>query len=351
MTYRRILPVFHTALALFLLVFSGAILSAQEALSEVTIQEAASRLGAALYWDPLAGAGILVRDGHQMSFRAGQDMALLDYKDVIRIQSPVAKNGAVYAGSEFLRQAEEFFLSRTPPMLYRVGAILIDPGHGGRDSGAVGSHIINGKAINVVEKDIALKISLDLESRLKSIYPDKQIILTRRGDTYPTLEERVEMANSVSLKEHEAIIYISMHANAAFDKEASGFEVWYLTQNYRRTIISEGEDEDILPILNSMMEEEFTTESVLIAKFIMDELQTQIGDKTVNRGIKEEEWFVVRNANMPSVLIEVGFVSNPAESLLLTDENYLRKITTGVYNGLVSFITHFERSRGFTNGE
>ncbi len=97
-----------------------------------------------------------------------------------------------------------------------------------------------------------------------------------------------------------------------------------------------------------MMEEEFTTESVLIAKFILDELDREIGAQSGNRGLKEEEWFVVRNANMPSVLIEVGFVSNPEEAVLLNDAGYLRKITTGIYNGLAAFIVHFERSRGFT---
>ena len=66
------------------------------------------------------------------------------------------------------------------------------------------------------------------------------------------------------------------------------------------------------------------------------------------RGLKEEEWFVVRNANMPSVLVEVGFVSNPEEALLLSDRNYLRKIALGIYNGVSSFVTHFEHSRGFT---
>ncbi len=82
----------------------------------------------------------------------------------------------------------------------------------------------------------------------------------------------------------------------------------------------------------------------------MDSLATQIGDTSKNRGIKEEAWFVVRNARMPSVLVELGFVSNPAEAALLADPAYLQRCALGIYNGLVSFISYFEGSRGFTQG-
>lgn len=97
------------------------------------------------------------------------------------------------------------------------------------------------------------------------------------------------------------------------------------------------------------MEEEYTTESILIAKFIMDGIAAQVGNLSSARGIKAEEWFVVKNSNMPAVLIEVGFLSNEKEALLLADNSYLQKMSLGIYNGLSAFVTHFERSRGFTN--
>jgi len=99
---------------------------------------------------------------------------------------------------------------------------------------------------------------------------------------------------------------------------------------------------------NGLTEEEYTTESIMIAKFIMDGLQSQIGSESKSRGIKAEEWFVVKNALMPSVLIELGFVSNEAEAKKLNDDKYLKKATLGIYNGITAYITHFERSRGFT---
>ena len=69
------------------------------------------------------------------------------------------------------------------------------------------------------------------------------------------------------------------------------------------------------------------------------------------RGIKAEEWFVVRNSNMPAVLVELGFLTNQKEGLLLKDESYLQKLSLGIYNGLSAFVTHFERSRGFTGSK
>ncbi len=106
--------------------------------------------------------------------------------------------------------------------------------------------------------------------------------------------------------------------------------------------------EDIAPILNVMLEEEFTTESILLARDIMDGLNTNIGTESPNRGVRAEEWFVVRNARMPSVLVETGFVTNPEEASLLSSEDYLRRLSDGIYTGIVNFVQYFESMKGPT---
>jgi len=310
---------------------------------------AANNLNALVYWDPLAGNGIMQKNGHQISFRVGERIVLLDYTKLLLTDPPLLMDNILYFSDSFIKAAEELFSTQSNDVNFRVGAILIDPGHGGKDPGAVASHTIGGKKITIQEKDIALTTALELHSLLSASYPDKKILLTRSTDIYLSLEERVDIANSVKLQDNEAIIYVSIHANAAFDKKAGGYEVWYLSPGYRRSVLSDsGVDKDLLPILNSMMEEEYTTESILIAKFILEGLNTQIGKQMVNRGIKEEEWFVVRNAHMPSVLVELGFITNLQDAGLLNDKTYLRKTALGIYNGLGAFITHFEQSRGFT---
>ena len=205
--------------------------------------------------------------------------------------------------------------------------------------------------MNLVEKDINLNVGLKLRDYLKKAYPDKQILMTRSKDIYLSLNQRTEIANSVKLKDNEAILFVSVHVNSNFNESASGYEVWYLSPGYRRQVLnakSAGEEKSLLPILNSMMEEEYTTESILIAKFILDGITAQVGSQTNSRGIKAEEWYVCKNSNMPSVLIELGFVTNKNEAVLLADDKYLQKLSFGIYNGLQAFVTHFERSRGFT---
>ncbi len=235
--------------------------------------------------------------------------------------------------------------------MFKVGAILIDAGHGGKDPGALKTYKINGKDVTIQEKDINLKVAKLLGERLKTAYPDKQIILTRDKDIFLTLQERTEIANNVKVKPDEAVLFISVHVNSSLNKTSSGYEVWYLSPGYRRTVLdkSSTDDSSLFPILNSMLEEEYTTESIMIAKFIMDGLESQIGNESKARGIKAEEWFVVKNSNMPSVLIELGFVSNEKEALLLNNDTYLKKAALGIYNGIAAFITHFERSKGFTS--
>ena len=101
--------------------------------------------------------------------------------------------------------------------------------------------------------------------------------------------------------------------------------------------------EDIAPIINIMLEEEFTTESIILAQKVYQRMDRIIGDRSPARGIRAEEWFVVRNAKMPSILIEVGFVTNKSEALLLSQAGYLRQIADAIYNGVCDFIEHFEQ--------
>ncbi len=358
MTAQRFKPILQYYFLLNILVFVLPCIAGAESAktgetqtSRVSLTDAAAKLGAQLFWNPLSGEITLSKNGHLVNFKSGEALVLFDYHELALLDAPEQNSLGIFLSRAFTDRLETFFNTLPPPVSYRVGAILIDPGHGGKDPGAVGKTTINGKTVDLAEKDIVLKVAKDVFTRLTNLYPDKKILLTRNGDSYPSLADRVEMANSVKLGSHEAILYISIHANSAFNKKSSGFEVWYLSPDYRRTVLSNSGDEssEILPILNSMMEEEFTTESILIAKSIMDELDAKIGKQSQNRGIKEESWFVVRNARMPSILVELGFISNTEEAKLLSDQDYLQKCASGIYNGITVFISHFEGSRGFTS--
>jgi N-acetylmuramoyl-L-alanine amidase len=321
--------------------------------------------GAELHWDPLFRAGTLSAAGHKIAFGAGlpgeNGAVILDGRDILTLPLPYTEQGALRFPEPFvstlrdtLRDTLGTGRARLPEEelpRFRIAAIVVDPGHGGKDSGAVGSHAIDGKTLKAVEKDITLQVSRQVHARLAAAYPDKRVLMTRTGDTFPTLEDRVSFAHDIPLKDDEAIIFISVHANSSFNTKARGYEVWYLNPDYRRTVIDRdksGDSADILSIRNDMLEEEFTTESIIMARSILSGLDEYLGALMPSRGIKAEEWFVVRNARMPSVLVELGFVSNPEDAKLLTGETHLRKFSDALYKGIVDFIALFERSGGFT---
>jgi N-acetylmuramoyl-L-alanine amidase len=308
-------------------------------------------------WDPFFQGGVISAAGHYLTFRSGnsgeEGFVAIDGREFFTIPLPYTEKGLLRFPEIFvttLRTTLDQALA-DDRFRFRIAAIIIDPGHGGKDTGAIGTHRINGKTLQVVEKDVTLKVSKELHARLSVAYPDKQVLLTREEDTYPTLENRVDLANGVSLKGNEAIIFISVHANASFNQSARGYEVWYLSPEYRRTVIDEDkydDSADIISIHNAMLEEEFTTESIIMAQSILKRFNETLGGSLPSRGIKAEEWFVVRNARMPSVLVELGFVTNEEDARFMSDETYLKNFSEALYKGITDFITLFERSGGFT---
>ncbi|HVP17971.1 MAG TPA: N-acetylmuramoyl-L-alanine amidase [Spirochaetia bacterium] len=309
-----------------------------------------SELGAGLEWDPLRDRGVISIGEDRIALGVGLPLAIINYRQTVAIQPPARRDGAVWLAAEAVtsisKALEQDRLARAAGHL-RIAAVLIDPGHGGEDPGAIGTYGDGRKAVALREKDVVLKIGLMLSAMLKKTLRDKEVLLTRSTDTYVTLERRADMANDLLAKTNDTVLYISLHANSTFNKlsKAKGFEVWYLPPEYKRTLL-EGKDpstSDIIPILNSMLEEEISVESIVLAREILSGLDASIGGMTDNRGMRQEPWYVVRNAKMPAVLVEVGFMSSPEEAERLGDEAYLKGIADGLYSGICSFIARFEQ--------
>jgi N-acetylmuramoyl-L-alanine amidase len=306
--------------------------------------------GAIVYWEPLGAQGLIVRSGHVMSFRLGHDAFLFDYKEILRLKA-ISYNGKQLLAEKatldaILGKFEEAEKADAP--LFKVAAIVIDPGHGGKDSGAVSELAIGGKKVQLLEKDINLSVSKELVAMLRAEFGDRHIIMTRNDDRALTLNERTEKANSVSLQEGEAILYVSIHSNSSFNKSAEGFEVYYLPPDVSRTLLDDEESKrhgDLSAIINAMREQEFVQESVILAQRIIDGVMAQNRGIT-SRGIKEAAYFVVRHARMPAVLVELGFITSSTEGPRLTDPEHLKALAQGIYSGIRSFILDFESSRG-----
>ncbi|GHV82206.1 N-acetylmuramoyl-L-alanine amidase [Spirochaetia bacterium] len=338
--------------------------SAQAPIPEkiLTLDETLQRFSAApntaeLRWDPIFGTGIFSVGGHQAAFETGGSgepgLIILDSRQILSLPSPYLENGVLYFPESFvaaLKQAFDNFI-QDDQNRYRIAAIIVDPGHGGKDSGAQGIHTVDGKTLKAIEKDINLNASKMLYDRLKAAYPDKRILLTRNSDTFPSLEERGILANSVPHKEHDAIVYISIHANAALDKKSRGYEVYYLSPNIKRNLIDKKrypDNAEIFTIVNAMMEEEFINESIMIAQSIEKRIGETMGRILPSRGVKPADFAVVRNARMPAVLVELAFVSNEEDAVILTDDAHLRKLTDAIYKGITDYVSTFEGTGGFT---
>jgi N-acetylmuramoyl-L-alanine amidase len=173
--------------------------------------------------------------------------------------------------------------------------IVIDAGHGGNDPGAV--------ANGLQEKEINLDVSLRLETRLKAA--GANVVMTRRSDWYPSLAERVRVANNA-----KADIFISVHANAAGATSASGTETFFDAAYW-------GGD----------------------SKKLAENLQTEMIDKlkTRDRGVKQQGFYVIRNTTMPSVLVELGFMTNKAEADRMKTNSFRNAAADALYEGTVNY--------------
>jgi len=224
-----------------------------------------------------------------------------------------------------------------------IKAIILDPGHGGKDPGAVGYN-------DIKEKDIVLRTALLLKAKLEKNFTDKNFFLTRGKDKFIELEERAKIANEIQEKYGQSI-FVSIHVNASRATKSYGFETWYLVNNYSRKIVKKGEispDKDVENVVNSMLNEEIYKESKLLAKNIQNRLEQKIGNVSKNRGIKEEIYFVIKKSVMPAVLVEIGFNTNKFEAIRLTNYSYLDKIAEGIFDGIKDFVTEYEKTHGFS---
>ena len=353
---------------LFLFTFSAFLASAlslDETINNLSRIDGAAGRQPEFRWDPFFQTGVFSLGGHRISFFTGNGpnetgYLMLNNSEIWTAALPFPDNdgnGGLFFPDAFFDSLQNAFSHslREDVSRFRIAAIIIDPGHGGKDPGAISAaeFKINGKTFKATEKNIVLEVSKRLKAALDRAYPDKRILMTRDSDTYPSLDERSAIANSVPLKENEAIIYISIHANKApgGNTQTRGYEVLYLNPNFRRNVLDGSRYRDstgIIPILNDMLQEEFTTESILIGQSILKSFKEVLGPSVPSRGLKTGEWMVVKNSRMPAVLVELGFLDNQDDVALMTTEDGLQKLIEALYKGINGFITDFERSGGFT---
>jgi N-acetylmuramoyl-L-alanine amidase len=224
-----------------------------------------------------------------------------------------------------------------------VKTIVIDPGHGGKDPGChLGSRL--------EEKDIVLNISKILASKIKAKL-GCNVFLTRRSDVFLPLERRTAIANM-----KKADLFISLHVNAHRDRRISGIETYFLNMatNKRAVMLAARENatsqkniSDLQTILNDLMLNSKIHESSRLAQKVQSGMisETRRTYKYVkDLGVKQAPFYVLIGAQMPSILVEVGFLTNSTEKKRLTTKLYKEKIAEGIADGISSYIKSIDYS-------
>ena len=220
----------------------------------------------------------------------------------------------------------------------KIGRIVIDAGHGGHDTGTIGP---NGLLEKDLVLDVALRLGRLLESKLGA-----EVTYTRDDDTFIPLETRTAIAN-----EHQADLFISVHANSSQDESARGVETYYLnfTSNpdalevaARENAVSEKSIHELQDLVKKITLKEKIDESRELASDVQTSLYAGLSPKNPtlrNRGVKKAPFVVLIGANMPSILAEISFVSNPVDEKKLETAEYRQKIAESLYKGISKYVS------------
>ena len=226
--------------------------------------------------------------------------------------------------------------SLTRALGLKIGRIVIDAGHGGHDTGTIGPN-------GLMEKDLVLDVALRL-GRLLETRLGADVIFTRDDDTFIPLETRTAIAN-----EHQADLFISIHANSSQDPSARGIETYYLnfTSNpdalevaARENAVSQKSIFELQDLVKKITLKEKIEESRELATDVQQSLYSGLATKHTtlrDRGVKKAPFVVLIGANMPSILAEISFVSNPTDAAKLETPEYREKIADSLYKGIAKY--------------
>jgi N-acetylmuramoyl-L-alanine amidase len=219
----------------------------------------------------------------------------------------------------------------------KIGRIVIDPGHGGHDTGTIGPN-------GLEEKDLVLEVGRRLGKLLETRL-GAEVVYTRKDDTFIPLETRTAIAN-----QQRADLFISIHANSSHDSAARGVETYYLNFTSspealevaaRENAVSEKSIYELQDLVKKIAMKEKIEESREFAGDVQESLHTGLAAKTPairNRGVKKAPFIVLIGANMPSILAEISFVSNPADEHRLVTSEYRQRIADSLYRGIAKYV-------------
>jgi N-acetylmuramoyl-L-alanine amidase len=228
--------------------------------------------------------------------------------------------------------------SLTRALGLKIGRIVIDPGHGGHDTGSIGP-------TGLMEKDLCLDVAQRLGKLIQENFPSAEIVYTRQADRFVGLEQRTAIANGA-----RADLFISIHANSSDDAKASGIETYYLNFNAspqamavaaRENATAQSSVHDLQDLVAKIARNEKIEESRDLASDIQESLASSVqgGSRPGrNRGVRKAPFVVLVGADMPSVLAEISFISNPADEQSLKKPENRQRAADGLFRGIEKYL-------------
>ena len=219
----------------------------------------------------------------------------------------------------------------------KIGKIVIDPGHGGHDTGTIGPN-------GLQEKDLVLEVSRRLGKLLEARL-GAEVVFTRSDDTFIPLETRTAIANR-----EEADLFVSVHANSSSDRNARGVETYYLNFTSspealevaaRENAVSDKSIHELQDLVKKIALKEKIEESREFATDVQRSLHSGLAVKSPgirDRGVKKAPFIVLIGANMPSILAEISFVSNPGDERRLETAAYRQRVAESLYKGISKYV-------------
>jgi len=223
-----------------------------------------------------------------------------------------------------------------------IRTIVLDPGHGGKDPGAIGR-------TGLTEKEVVLDIGLRLRSLIRQRM-NKNVIMTRDDDTFIPLDDRTLIANS-----KDADLFVSIHVNSHPKRETRGVEIYHLGESSDRHAMAVAARENnvsikslgnlersVKQILFDLGREYKMDQSQMLAHLTRQSFQTTLEKQydydVVDHGVKRAPFYVLLNSNMPSILAEVSFISNAREEQLLRQAPYRQAIAESLFQGILNYL-------------
>jgi N-acetylmuramoyl-L-alanine amidase/type II secretory pathway predicted ATPase ExeA len=229
-------------------------------------------------------------------------------------------------------------LSLTRELGLKITRIVVDPGHGGYDTGTMGPS-------GLLEKDLCLDVALRLGQLIEENTADAEVLYTRKDDRYVPLEQRAAIANAIN-----ADLFISIHANSSDRRETRGVETYYLSLATAQESMELALRENALALsslhdLPDLVKKITSSEKIAESKQLAVDMQNALSQRLQlvsghepNRGVKQAPFIVLTGANMPAVLSEISFISNASDESLLLESGQRQRVAEGLYFGIAAYL-------------